>query len=119
MNTLERATLSVAAPYLIEMVGDIIADAVRPEGVIEFRDTILDYITDFAKETSMSFDDNVAKVASEKILTVENFVKWGRQLLDWARQYVKHTLTKFDDLCLPIIDLLDGTLMQAALTAKA
>lgn len=110
----QAALISMAAPYLVGLVADIIADAVNPEGVVEFRDKILDHVSEFVKKTETPFDDNVAKTATENILTVDNFAKWGRQILEWAKQYVTHTKTPWDDFCIPLIDILDEILSQAA-----
>ncbi len=113
MNALQTTAISFAAPHLIAMISEIIADAVKPEGVVEFRQDIIGHVTDFVKQTDTPFDDNVASVVTEKIFTLDNFVKWGGKLLDWARRYVQHTLTKFDDYCLPLIDLLEEILISA------
>lgn len=110
MNQFQRGMISIAAPYLIEMVKDVILDACSPEGVIEFRDKILDKAVEFVEKTDTHLDDMALSLFTESVLTPENFEKWGKYILDEARQFILHTETKWDDYCLPLIDTLESIL---------
>lgn len=108
-ETVIKYALQILLPFLI----DLIKDMIKPEGVIEFRDKVLEWLYKLVEKTETELDDKALELAVKTAFTLANIKTYGVQFVDWAIMYVVHSETKYDDTyLLPVLQKLKEVLVE-------
>ena len=100
MNALKKTAIKFGLGVLI----DVMKEAITLDSIKGARNKVIDLGFELTGKTDMEWDDNAWRLFSEKILTPENWSRYGKELVEWAIAFVKDSATQIDDrYALPLL----------------
>ncbi|MBE0583784.1 MAG: hypothetical protein IH612_08455 [Desulfofustis sp.] len=106
MNSFQKVIIvRVGAPILASIIDHMLND----ENLVKYRDAAVAFMQRAARKTENTVDDMAVNLAVDFIMTPENYIKYGHNMISWAIAYVQDSETDWDDFAfLPILRRLES-----------
>ena len=105
MGSTASTVFTLVKPLIIEIVQDILKSGLISKGADEAKQAVVESIKEFAGNTDITWDDELAEKVTDHILENNSTDGLANKLLLLLEQWVGNSETKWDDtLIQPVID---------------